>query len=135
VRQFQVSFTSGNNYASSVPCRISRKYIQLMYARILHHYGTLKILKRWICIIIKKDLASLYFILNDINFACFTFQEWHEENTNTLITYLLILTSMIFNIFIFCYIGDLVTEQVKYIFEFDLSSHFIDFHCFIYYNI
>lgn len=41
------------------------------------------------------------------------FQEWQEESANTIITYVMILTAMMFNIFIFCFIGELVTDQVK----------------------
>lgn len=46
---------------------------------------------------------------------CISFQEWYEESTNTIITYIMVLTSMMFNIFIFCFIGELVTDQVKLI--------------------
>jgi len=41
--RLQVSFTFGDNYASDMFCGISRMYIQLMHARILHHHGMLKI--------------------------------------------------------------------------------------------
>lgn len=50
-------------------------------------------------------------ILNANQFAYL--QEWYEESMNTLITYIMILTSMMFNIFIFCFIGELVADQVK----------------------
>lgn len=48
-----------------------------------------------------------------LNVAHFTSQEWNEESTNTIITYIMILTGITFNIFIFCFIGELVSEQVK----------------------
>ncbi|KYN37957.1 hypothetical protein ALC56_07581, partial [Trachymyrmex septentrionalis] len=39
--------------------------------------------------------------------------EWHEESINTIITYIMVLTAMMFNIFIFCFIGELVSNQCK----------------------
>jgi len=50
-------------------------------------------------------ILNYYFILS--------FQEWHEESINTIITYIMVLTAMMFNIFIFCFIGELVSDQVK----------------------
>lgn len=40
-------------------------------------------------------------------------QEIEQSETVGTVTYSLLLISLTFNIFIFCYIGDLLTEQVK----------------------
>lgn len=40
------------------------------------------------------------------------FQEWADHDIRNLTTYFMILTSMSFNIFIVCYIGDILMEQV-----------------------
>lgn len=37
----QISFAYGSHYAADMFCGISRMYVQLMYVRILHYYGTL----------------------------------------------------------------------------------------------
>jgi len=42
----QIYFAYGNDHASDMFYRISRVYVQFMYVRILHHYGTLNILER-----------------------------------------------------------------------------------------
>lgn len=46
---------------------------------------------------------------------CLLFQEWENQNTVSTMTYCILLISFIFNIFIFCYIGELLTEQVWYL--------------------
>ncbi|XP_017759752.1 PREDICTED: odorant receptor 4-like [Eufriesea mexicana] len=43
--------------------------------------------------------------------------EWHERNIQNLASYFIVLMSMIFNIFIICYIGDILTEKCKKIGE------------------
>ncbi|XP_011684389.1 PREDICTED: odorant receptor 82a-like [Wasmannia auropunctata] len=40
-------------------------------------------------------------------------KEWNARNTKTITTYGLVFVSVSFNIFIFCYIGEIITEQCK----------------------
>lgn len=40
-------------------------------------------------------------------------QEWENKETTSYITYVVLLLSITFNIFIYCYIGELVAEKVK----------------------
>lgn len=46
VSQLQVSLTYGDDYASDMFRGVSWMYFQHVHAGILHHYGTLKNLKR-----------------------------------------------------------------------------------------
>ncbi|XP_029660080.1 uncharacterized protein LOC115233664 [Formica exsecta] len=56
----------------------------------------------------------------------YTVTEWQsKEPTSHIITYIILLMSLTFNIFIFCYIGELVAEQCKKIGE---VSYMIDWH-------
>ncbi|XP_025075210.1 uncharacterized protein LOC105432488 [Pogonomyrmex barbatus] len=40
-------------------------------------------------------------------------KEWNAGNTKTIATYSIVFISVSFNIFIFCYIGEIITEQCK----------------------
>ncbi|XP_015431092.1 PREDICTED: uncharacterized protein LOC107187489 [Dufourea novaeangliae] len=51
--------------------------------------------------------------------------EWSSNDMTAAVTYTIILTSLIFNIFIFCYIGELVAEQCKKVGE---MSYMIDWY-------
>lgn len=43
---------------------------------------------------------------------CEIFQEWADHDVQNLATYFMLLGSICFNIFVICYIGELLTEQV-----------------------
>lgn len=47
------------------------------------------------------------------NLKIIILQEWESKKTTSYITYTVLLLSFTFNIFIFCYIGELVAEKVK----------------------
>ncbi|XP_072747254.1 uncharacterized protein [Anoplolepis gracilipes] len=79
------------------------------HLRALRFLSRMEIIMRQICLV---ELVGCTFNLCMLGYC--TILEWHEETTNTLITYFIIFTSMMFNIFIFCYIGELVTEQFLY---------------------
>ncbi|XP_076175815.1 odorant receptor 82a-like [Ptiloglossa arizonensis] len=51
--------------------------------------------------------------------------EWNSKDLTAAITYIIILISLTFNIFIFCYIGELVAEQCRKLGE---TSYMIDWH-------
>ncbi|XP_011257832.3 odorant receptor 83a [Camponotus floridanus] len=79
-----------------------------------HHLRALKFLSRMeailrqICFV---ELVGCTFNLCMLGY--YTITEWYEESMNTIITYIMVLTSMMFNIFIFCFIGELVANQCK----------------------
>ncbi|XP_053973032.1 uncharacterized protein LOC128873460 isoform X3 [Hylaeus volcanicus] len=51
--------------------------------------------------------------------------EWNSKDMTATVTYTIILASLTFNIFIFCYIGELVAEQCKMVGE---RSYMIEWH-------
>ncbi|XP_053999458.1 odorant receptor 22c-like [Hylaeus anthracinus] len=55
----------------------------------------------------------------------YVIMEWHSKNMTATVTYTIIFTSVLFNIFIFCYIGELVDEQCAMIGE---TSYMIEWH-------
>ncbi|XP_011880194.1 PREDICTED: odorant receptor 63a-like [Vollenhovia emeryi] len=55
----------------------------------------------------------------------YTLTEWESKETTSYITYFVLLISLTFNVFIFCYIGELVAEKCKKIGE---VSYMIDWH-------
>lgn len=53
-------------------------------------------------------------------------QGWNVIEKQTSIAYMIIYVSMSFNIFIFCYIGEVLTEQVKsYISQNNLTQYIL----------
>ncbi|XP_029660069.1 odorant receptor 4-like isoform X2 [Formica exsecta] len=89
---------------------VQRKLANLVehHLRTLRFLSRMEIIMRQICFV---ELVGCTFNLCMLGY--YTISEWYEESTNTLITYFIVFTSMMFNIFIFCYIGELVTEQCK----------------------
>jgi len=49
------------------------------------------------------------------NIRIFTFQEWENKEMTSYVTYIVLYISLTFNIFILCYIGELVAEKVKFL--------------------
>ncbi|XP_011684712.1 PREDICTED: odorant receptor 4-like [Wasmannia auropunctata] len=92
-----------------------QELLQSRLANIVeHHLRALKFLShleeimREICFV---ELVGCTFNLCMLGY--YTITEWQEESINTIITYVMVLTAMMFNIFIFCFIGELVTDQCK----------------------
>ncbi|KAL6259111.1 hypothetical protein P5V15_009033 [Pogonomyrmex californicus] len=63
--------------------------------------------------------------LNMCLLGYYTITEWEIKNSASYITYIVLLISLTFNIFIFCYIGELVAEKCKKVGE---ISYMIDWH-------
>ncbi|XP_024869577.1 uncharacterized protein LOC112453202 [Temnothorax curvispinosus] len=63
--------------------------------------------------------------LNMCFLGYYTLMEWESKETTSYITYIVLLISLTFNIFIFCYIGELVAEKCKKVGE---VSYMIDWH-------
>lgn len=51
--------------------------------------------------------------MRTLEFNFLILQEWSSKDVTAAATYIIILSSLIFNIFIFCYIGELVAEGVR----------------------
>ncbi|XP_020295537.1 uncharacterized protein LOC109860675 [Pseudomyrmex gracilis] len=63
--------------------------------------------------------------LNMCFLGYYVIMEWGLGDFATKVTYIILLSSFIFNIFIFCYIGELVAEQCKKVSE---TSYMIEWH-------
>ncbi|XP_012062998.1 PREDICTED: odorant receptor 22c-like [Atta cephalotes] len=63
--------------------------------------------------------------LNICFLGYYCMMEWDFKKPVSGLTYLILLTSLTFNIFIFCYIGELITEQIIKVRE---SSYMIDWY-------
>lgn len=53
-------------------------------------------------------ICFIYFLYKLTNLS----QEWNQDSKEGIVTYVIILISVTFNIFIFCYIGEILSEQV-----------------------
>ncbi|XP_071641262.1 odorant receptor 43a-like isoform X3 [Temnothorax longispinosus] len=116
----------------------------------MHAYGRIEILIRWIehllnerkdlcdtmderlAMIVEQHVRVLRFIaltnkiLREISVVeVVQCTEWESKKTTSYITYIVLLLSFTFNIFIFCYIGELVAEKWKKIGE---VSYMIDWY-------
>ncbi|XP_076548884.1 odorant receptor 4-like [Osmia lignaria lignaria] len=63
--------------------------------------------------------------LNLCLLSYYTIMEWNRNDMTSSVTYSVLLVSLTFNIFIFCYIGELVSEQCRKIGE---MSYMIDWY-------
>ncbi|KAG6804468.1 odorant receptor 35 [Apis mellifera caucasica] len=63
--------------------------------------------------------------LNICFLGYFLLKEWEQSETIGILTYCILLISFIFNIFILCYIGEILSEECKSI---GLSAYMIDWH-------
>ena len=74
----------------------------------------------------KKNISTIFnflyalFILklqkHELKIFIFS-QEWSEHNIQNLTVYVMIIISMTYNIFLVCYIGEIITEEVIYVFQ------------------
>ncbi|XP_076237352.1 uncharacterized protein LOC143181047 [Calliopsis andreniformis] len=84
-------------------------YIEFVPSWILHYYGKETRIKNR-CKNISANIESL---------------EFQEYDVTSILTYTVILASFLFNIFIFCYIGELVADQWKMVGE---ASYMADWY-------
>nr|XP_012230136.1 PREDICTED: uncharacterized protein LOC105676663 [Linepithema humile] len=106
------------DFCASVDERVTM--IVQQHVRILHFISlTDKVLREISFVEMIGCTLSMCFL------GYFTITEWESKEPASFITYIVLLTSLTFNIFIFCYIGELVTEQCKKISE---VSYMIDWH-------
>ncbi|XP_011058403.1 PREDICTED: uncharacterized protein LOC105148395 [Acromyrmex echinatior] len=90
------------------------------HVRILHFISlTDKVLREISIVEIVGCTLNMCFL------GYYSLTEWETKETTSYITYIVLLISLTFNIFIFCYIGELVAEKCKKIGE---VSYMIDWH-------
>ncbi|XP_011308632.1 uncharacterized protein [Fopius arisanus] len=92
----------------------SEKYLQReiggiirYHARILRFTVEIEKILREICLV---EVVASTLIICLLEYYCLT--TWNESETIGICTYLILLISLSFNIFIFCFIGELLQEQV-----------------------
>jgi hypothetical protein len=96
--------------ARDICCRDRGMYVEHVFSWISCYHG----------MHIVQKASSGMFRSGNMNYSkvygsgirIFTLQEWGITDSATYITYVVLLISFTFNIFIFCYIGELVAEQV-----------------------
>lgn len=70
----------------------------------------------------KTCLPLIVYCLNELENL---FQDWNQDAKEGVVAYGIILISVTFNIFIFCYIGEILSEQVTVTAEFIININFI----------
>ncbi|XP_071641244.1 odorant receptor 4-like isoform X3 [Temnothorax longispinosus] len=58
----------------------------------------------------------------------YTIMAWETLDTAKIISYVIVYLSMSFNIFIFCYIGEIITEQCKYVGQMAYMTDWYNLH-------
>ncbi|XP_072747250.1 uncharacterized protein [Anoplolepis gracilipes] len=100
-----------------------KKFEQCMAIIVQHHVRTLKFSAsiedtlREICLI---ELVGTTLIMCFIEYCLIT--EWNNSDRIAIFTYFFLFISFVFNIFIFCYIGELLMEQVCLHLHFFISN-------------
>ncbi|XP_011308546.1 uncharacterized protein [Fopius arisanus] len=90
-------FTVAERIASIIKCHVKLLRLSKMIEKIL----------REICMV---EVVASTLIICLLEYYCMT--EWKNSDPALLIAYLLLLTSLTFNIFIFCYIGEILKHQI-----------------------
>ncbi|XP_017880491.1 odorant receptor 49a-like [Ceratina calcarata] len=89
---------------------LDRRFVQIIehHLRILRFSAAIDFMLREICLV---QLVSSTCIICLLEYYCLT--DWEQRNTLSLTTYTVLLISLTFNIFILCYIGDLLMEKTS----------------------
>ncbi|THK33039.1 odorant receptor 4 [Diachasma alloeum] len=88
--------------ASVIKCHVKVLRLSRMIEKIL----------REICLV---EVVASSLIICLLEYYCMT--EWKNSETASLITYFMLLTSLTFNVFIFCYIGEILKDQCEVVAE------------------
>ncbi|XP_011880170.1 PREDICTED: uncharacterized protein LOC105568811 [Vollenhovia emeryi] len=96
---------------------------------VKHHLRILSFISRMESVMNKVSLVEL---LGCTIILCFlghyTIMDWSTFDVGKLTSYFIMYLSMNFNIFIFCYIGEIVTEQCKYVGEVAYMTKWYNIH-------
>ncbi|THK33036.1 odorant receptor 82a-like [Diachasma alloeum] len=90
------------------------------HVKILRFSGNIKTVLREICLV---EILLSTVVICWLEFYCLT--EWHNSETISIVTYFLLLISLTFNIFIYCYIGQILKDQCESV---GLMTYLIDWH-------
>ncbi|XP_016910431.2 odorant receptor 4-like isoform X5 [Apis cerana] len=90
------------------------------HLRILRFSATVQVILQELCFL---ECIGSTFLICLLEYYCIT--DWELNNTISLTTYIILLISLIFNIFILCYIGELLMEKSSSI---GLSCFMIDWY-------
>ncbi|KAK0168485.1 hypothetical protein PV327_002277 [Microctonus hyperodae] len=81
---------------------------------IQHHTSTLRFIDNMKIILNRICLVEVGGCTMNICFLGYDFLlEWKDSDAIALLTYIILLISFIFNIFLFCYIGDILTDECQ----------------------
>ncbi|XP_076760693.1 odorant receptor 4-like [Xylocopa sonorina] len=76
------------------------------HLRVLRFSAKIEMVLQEVCFL---EFISSAFIICLVEYYCLT--DWKQSNTISLTTYMILLVSLTFNIFILCYIGELLIEK------------------------
>lgn len=108
VKYLQIFRTSRQSSTRSVLNGISRLHLDYMSTSILLHDGN----SFRTIITINNCNLNVFALSMNILSQVSDFQEWSNNDAVAILTYFILLVSFTFNIFIFCYIGELLVNQV-----------------------
>ncbi|KAK0096366.1 hypothetical protein PV326_005680 [Microctonus aethiopoides] len=81
---------------------------------IQHHTNTLRFIDNMKIILNRICLVEVGGCTINICFLGYDFLlEWNDSDAIAILTYIILLTSFTFNIFLFCYIGDILTDECQ----------------------
>ncbi|XP_066595194.1 uncharacterized protein [Prorops nasuta] len=80
--------------------------IVIQHLRILHFISNIELVMNEICLVEVVGCT-----LNMCFVGYYVIKEWEHNEAKNIIVYVIVFVSFIFNIFIFCYIGDILSEQ------------------------
>ncbi|XP_044576213.1 odorant receptor 4-like isoform X1 [Cotesia glomerata] len=90
------------------------------HVRILDFSKSIERMLREVCLV---EVGASTMIICLLEYYCMT--EWSNSETINILTYLMLLTALTFNIFIFCYIGEILNQQCSSIGE---STYMINWY-------
>ncbi|XP_012350970.2 uncharacterized protein LOC105737471 [Apis florea] len=101
---------------------LNTRFINIIehHLRILRFSATIQMILQELCFL---ECIGSTFLICLLEYYCIT--DWELNNTISLTTYIILLISLIFNIFILCYIGELLMEKSSNI---GLSCFMIDWY-------
>ncbi|XP_026669564.1 odorant receptor 4-like isoform X2 [Ceratina calcarata] len=89
---------------------LNRRFVQIIdhHLRILRFSAAVDFILREICLV---ELVNSTCCICLLEYYCIA--DWEQSNTTSLITYMMLLISLTFNVLILCYIGDLLIEKTS----------------------
>ncbi|KAF3424649.1 hypothetical protein E2986_11728 [Frieseomelitta varia] len=101
---------------------------EVFFAQIVEATMNMCLLEYY-CIMVKELNQHLFALIQmsskPSNLICEIFQEWQNSDAVAVITYVTLFISFTFNVFIFCYVGEILTEQCRQI---GVNSYKIDWY-------